>query len=64
LRSRASRAHQKNFNKPVEWVMAKRYPWQEAILIKQQVPTDIDGNPWPLDEHGKPSTTHVPSYAS
>ncbi|GHP09893.1 hypothetical protein PPROV_000862800 [Pycnococcus provasolii] len=44
----------KNFGKPVEWALVKKYPWSEAHLQKLDVPVDVDGNPWPLDDEGKP----------
>lgn len=34
--------------------MVKQYPWQEAVLMKLDVPLKTDGTPWPLDEAGKP----------
>eukprot|EP00240_Pyramimonas_obovata_P011745 CAMPEP_0118952246 /NCGR_PEP_ID=MMETSP1169-20130426/54524_1 /TAXON_ID=36882 /ORGANISM="Pyramimonas obovata, Strain CCMP722" /LENGTH=125 /DNA_ID=CAMNT_0006899449 /DNA_START=36 /DNA_END=410 /DNA_ORIENTATION=+ len=44
----------KNFGKPVEWGLVKKYPWSTPVLQKLEVPVDVDGNPWPLDENGKP----------
>lgn len=44
----------KNFGKPIEWAMIKRYPWSHPQLERLEVPVDPEGNPWPLDEHGKP----------
>jgi len=45
---------QKNFGKPVEWGLVKKYPWSTATLQKLDVPLDMQGKPWPLDENGKP----------
>ena len=28
--------------------------WQQPVLMKLEVPVDVDGNPWPLDKDGKP----------
>ena len=28
--------------------------WQQPVLMKLEVPVDVDGNPWPLDAEGKP----------
>jgi hypothetical protein len=28
--------------------------WSTPVLQKLEVPVDVDGNPWPLDESGKP----------
>eukprot|EP00854_Cymbomonas_tetramitiformis_P020325 gene20325-24341_t len=44
----------KNFGKPVEYGLVKKYPWSTATLQKLDVPVDVQGNPWPLDENGKP----------
>ena len=44
----------KNFGKPIEWGLIKRYPWSHPQLERLEVPVDHEGNPWPLDEHGKP----------
>jgi len=52
----ATASLQRNFGKPVEWGMVKQYPWQEAVLMKLDVPLKVDGTPWPLDEAGKPIT--------
>ena len=43
-----------NFDRPVEFGMVKKYPWSTPTLQKLDVPVDVDGNPWPLDENGKP----------
>jgi|TARA_B110000003_G_scaffold91676_1_gene93860 hypothetical protein len=45
---------QKNFGRPIEYGMVKRYPWSVPTLMKLDVPVDVDGNPWPLDAEGKP----------
>ena len=34
--------------------MVKRYPWSQPQLVKLDKPVDVDGNPWPLDDEGKP----------
>ena len=40
--------------------MVKRHPWSEEVLIKLEdeegkpAPVAKDGNPWPLDDKGKP----------
>jgi hypothetical protein len=44
----------KNFGKPVEWGLVKKYPWSTATLQKLDVPVDMQGKPWPLDAAGKP----------
>lgn len=44
----------KNFGKPIEWGLIKRYPWSQPQLEKLEVPVDHEGNPWPLDKEGKP----------
>ena len=44
----------KNFGKPIEWGLVKRYPWSVPQLEKLEHPVDPDGNPWPLDENGEP----------
>ena len=44
----------KNFGRPVEWALVRKYPWSTPTLEKLEVPVDVDGNPWPLDEEGKP----------
>merc|ERR1712032_1360764 len=44
----------KNFGRPVEWGLVKKYPWSVPKLEKLEVPVDVNGNPWPLDEAGKP----------
>lgn len=44
----------KNFGKPVEWGLVKKYPWSTPTLQKLDVPLDMQGKPWPLDEAGKP----------
>jgi hypothetical protein len=31
-----------------------RAQWQTPVLAKLEHPVDVDGNPWPLDEEGKP----------
>jgi hypothetical protein len=43
-----------NFDRPIEYGMVKKYPWSTPTLQKLEVPLDCDGNPWPLDEQGKP----------
>ena len=45
---------QKNFGRPIEYGMVKKYPWSTPTLQKLEVPVDVDGNPWPLDENGNP----------
>ena len=32
----------------------KRFPWSIPQLEKLEHPVDPDGNPWPLDDEGKP----------
>ena len=44
----------RNFGKPIEWGMVKKYQWSEPQLQRLDVPVDPDGNPWPLDDAGKP----------
>merc|ERR1712118_631912 len=44
----------KNFGRPIEWGLVKKYPWSAPVLKKLDVPVDPDGNPWPLDAEGKP----------
>lgn len=44
----------KNFGRPIEYGMVKRYPWSKPTLEKLDTPVDPDGNPWPLDDDGKP----------
>lgn len=44
----------KNFGKPIEWGLVKRYPWSQPQLMHLEVPLDHEGNPWPLDDKGKP----------
>merc|ERR1712017_49788 len=44
----------KNFGKPVEWAFVKKYEWSKPQLVKLDKPVDVDGNPWPLDNQGKP----------
>merc|ERR1711994_34737 len=44
----------KNFGRPVEWALVKKYPWSVAKLEKLEVPVDVQGNPWPLDKEGNP----------
>mmetsp|Transcript_35754 Transcript_35754/g.43160 ORF Transcript_35754/g.43160 Transcript_35754/m.43160 type:complete len:124 (+) Transcript_35754:128-499(+) len=44
----------KNFNKPIEYGLVKKYPWSVPVLEKLQVPVDHKGEPWPLDDNGKP----------
>ena len=43
-----------NFDRPIEFGMVKKYPWSTPTLQRLEVPVDVDGNPWPLDENGKP----------
>jgi len=43
-----------NFDRPIEFGMVKKYPWSTPTLQRLDVPVDVDGNPWPLDENGKP----------
>ena len=43
----------KNFGRPIEWGLVKKYPWSQAILMKLDVPVDPKGEPWPKDENGK-----------
>lgn len=47
-------AFKKNFGKPVEWGLVKKYPWSVPKLEKLEVPVDVQGNPWPLDNEGRP----------
>jgi len=28
--------------------------WQAPVLVKLAKPVDVKGNPWPLDDNGKP----------
>jgi hypothetical protein len=44
----------KNFGKPIEWGLVKRYPWSQPQLMHLETPLDHEGNPWPLDDKGKP----------
>ena len=44
----------KNFGRPIEWGLVKRFPWSIPQLEKLEHPVDPDGNPWPLDDEGKP----------
>merc|ERR1712176_577238 len=44
----------KNWGKPIEYGLVKRYPWSNAIFTKLDKPVDVKGNPWPLDAQGKP----------
>jgi hypothetical protein len=44
----------KNFGKPIEWGLIKRFPWSQPQLEKLEVPVDHEGNPWPMDKEGKP----------
>merc|ERR1712159_201993 len=44
----------KNFGKPVEWAFVKKREWSKPQLVKLDKPVDVDGNPWPLDNQGKP----------
>ncbi|KAL0044053.1 hypothetical protein WJX82_006009 [Trebouxia sp. C0006] len=44
----------KNFGKPVEWGMVKDHPWSTPQLRKLNVPVDVDGKPWPVDDQGQP----------
>ena len=30
------------------------HQWQQAVLQKLEKPVDMNGNPWPLDDQGKP----------
>ncbi|CEF98788.1 unnamed product [Ostreococcus tauri] len=46
--------YKKNFGRPVEYGMVKKYPWSTPTLMKLDVPVDVDGNPWPLDAEGNP----------
>ena len=43
-----------NFDRPIEFGMVKKYPWSTPTLQRLEVPVDVDGNPWPLEENGKP----------
>mmetsp|Transcript_42107 Transcript_42107/g.51095 ORF Transcript_42107/g.51095 Transcript_42107/m.51095 type:complete len:124 (+) Transcript_42107:158-529(+) len=43
-----------NFNRPIEYAMVKKYPWSMPVLEKLEVPVDPKGNPWPMDNRGKP----------
>eukprot|EP00218_Dolichomastix_sp_CCMP3274_P016770 CAMPEP_0170133166 /NCGR_PEP_ID=MMETSP0033_2-20121228/1111_1 /TAXON_ID=195969 /ORGANISM="Dolichomastix tenuilepis, Strain CCMP3274" /LENGTH=123 /DNA_ID=CAMNT_0010368627 /DNA_START=15 /DNA_END=386 /DNA_ORIENTATION=- len=43
----------KNFGRPVEWGLVKKYPWSTATLMKLDVAIDVDGNPWPVGSDGK-----------
>ena len=51
---RFTEGFKKNFGKPIEWGLVKRYPWSQPQLMRLDVPLDHEGNPWPLDEKGKP----------
>merc|ERR1712060_659935 len=42
----------KNFGRPIEWGMVKKYPWSTATLMKLDFPVDPEGNAWPLDDKG------------
>jgi len=44
----------KNFGKPVEYGFVKKHEWSKPQLVKLETPVDVDGNPWPLDNEGKP----------
>merc|ERR1712188_74769 len=44
----------KNFGKPVEWAFVKKHAWSKPQLVRLDKPVDVDGNPWPLDNQGKP----------
>jgi len=46
--------YKKNFGRPVEWGLVKKYPWSQAQLVKLDQPVDVNGKPWPLDDQGKP----------
>lgn len=46
--------YKKNFGRPVEWGLVKKYPWSQAHLVKLDQPVDVNGKPWPLDDQGKP----------
>jgi len=48
------RRRQKNFGKPVEYGFVKKHEWSKPQLVKLETPVDVDGNPWPLDNEGKP----------
>jgi hypothetical protein len=50
----------KNFGRPIEYGMVKRYPWSKPTLEKLDTPVDPDGNPWPLDADGKPILKEEP----
>lgn len=50
----------KNFGRPIEYGMVKRYPWSKPTLEKLDTPVDPDGNPWPLDDDGKPILKEEP----
>ena len=51
----------KNFGRPIEYGMVKRYPWSKPTLEKLDTPVDPDGNPWPLDDDGKPILKEEPA---
>jgi hypothetical protein len=51
----------KNFGRPIEYGMVKRYPWSKPTLEKLDTPVDPDGNPWPLDADGKPILKEEPA---
>ena len=53
--------YKKNFGRPIEYGMVKRYPWSTPTLMKLEVPIDVDGNPWPLDADGKPILKDEPN---
>ena len=51
----------KNFGRAIEWGMVRRYPWSSPQLVRLDVPVDPEGNPWPLDENGKPIEREDPT---
>ena len=51
----------KNFGRAIEWGMVRRYPWSSPQLVRLDVPVDPEGNPWPLDEDGKPIEREDPT---
>ena len=42
---------------------ASSLQWSTPVLQKLEVPVDVDGNPWPLDENGKPIEREYHPYS-
>jgi hypothetical protein len=51
----------RKFGRAIEWGMVRRYPWSSPQLVRLDVPVDPEGNPWPLDENGKPIEREDPT---